>query len=1061
MQHARAEIPTVHDSSEPEITDWVLVGYRRYIEEDPLAMDRAYLALFCREMGDDRYQFKFRWHDSTYVSVEHEGESIDVEDYFFMGMVFRDNGYGEDIDVLWDGGMKRNNIGGEYETSHSKTITITDWTGIRFTGALMVHVTVTPSYSERMWGHVITLEVGIMTGLAWAASPAAGLAATIAGAAILGWYDEECLQDDDVNLYYHAFFGGLDLLNDMNSCVQIQVFADDGYDLPDIMEGSPAKRKHTGLVDIMVQCAFPSKISMDVFMLTQDPLTGGYADQAETRIDSNIHGDPGIVILDFPESKVALPFDNGERKTIEIEWDLSKQYFSYDGFQNKEFQNHLQSGRFVPLSEQFAYLKSMHVDTWDIPTVQFELKVRVDFELSADMVEDFPANPLHSIYEEQRVVSALDYYSLGHMGSYERVERDNLSDFKVYLGDESIMAVAAAPLIPIVIVSELMKEGGIYVNMPDDLMDVVILPPWSSEVIGEITSDEDPDRRIAFADPERFAQSTIEDVQRAVEQKMPIRSITVPDPWNTIYCIIDPDVVPEGLLFEPPTVTPGGGIYKPIDESVTAWESFLTGNGELYAELTIEEIERRSQFTLRAVPGLPDEDMTVIDIMDPESNYEFGVQLPDGEIIELVSILETEENEQGAVMIRDTLAQVLIPGKVDEENGEYGFVKEFPGWEDGTTISITTAGLSDDSLFMVAMPDPEKSVVVSMRDLGQNEMYDSAVVICVADPDSEITFREVSDLPLQQSSDGNVLHQIVRVKDEQTEVQTYSPSFPIDPLPISESTLFDVAGPTFVDNDPSGTSGLRSVVNIENNAVIFSSAEPPRSEVMRICRKDDQFSDDELALVISKRTTLEDGVLVRGTALFPSDAPMQEIRSWVVSSEVYSYEGMRTRRHYDNYLYSTHIPMGGTSGTVQEFVIHHPGEDGEFFSIGSVDLDGQFMMNSGVEGFIILARSSSDDIFSLSHVELEDVILTTETETQPDGSITLSGMCNRFDGTELMITCDGESGQNYMFETTAMYGGYHVVIESGEIPGGVYYCMVSDDAGNQAGTWIEVPNGVL
>ena len=90
----------------------------------------------------------------------------------------------------------------------------------------------------------------------------------------------------------------------------------------------------------------------------------------------------------------------------------------------------------------------------------------------------------------------------------------------------------------------------------------------------------------------------------------------------------------------------------------------------------------------------------------------------------------------------------------------------------------------------------------------------------------------------------------------------------------------------------------------------------------------------------------------------------------------------------------------------------------------------------------------------------EDVLLTVETENLLDGSIVLNGRCNRFDRTGLMITCIGESGQTHVFETTTMYGGYELILDPGELPGGVYDCLISDDSGNWTEIRIEVPHGV-
>lgn len=994
MDPARGEIPTVHDSTEPEVTDWALVGYRPYIEDDPLAMNRAYLALFCREVGTNQYQFRFKWHDSTYVEVTDGEEFYDIEQYFFMGMVYRDAGSGNDPVVLWDGGLHKNTMGGEYTTAVSPTIMISDWTNIRFAGALMVHATVDPTYLERIGGYVLGLTVAIITGVAWTHGPLVGLVATAAGAVALGWYAEECLQDDDVNIFYHAFHGGLDLLNDPGACVQVQIDAEDGYDLPDELEAHPINRKYSGTFDLTVQCAFPSKLSLDLFMLSQDPVTGEYIDQALSRVDCNSQGVPRIVVTDFPGSRISLPMESSEQRVMNVEWDISDHFFSYEGFHQSDLQGYLRSGRYVPLDEQFSYLRSMGVDRWDIPTLQFRITITIDYELPGPTVSSYPAEPLHFIFERQRVVTALDYYTLGHLISTEKIIRDNRSDYRVFLGDETIMMGAGVPFIPLVIADELVREGGILLDMPDGLLDIAILPPWTSQVIGELTSDEDPDRRIGIADPRFITKETIGNFQNAIEQSSPIRSIRVVDPRRTIFAILDQELNPESLKFDPPEFAIHG-YSQEIDETVSSWESFGIDTTDLSRELTAEEIEGRRKIAIRAIPGTPDEDVTWINITDPESNYQIGIELPDGSIHHLLDVLAPKEHEHGSVMINDMPAFVLVPGTADSDDVSTGFVDELPGnhhvGEGGSTVSVAPGTLPGTTILMNTLQCPEDNVVFNILD--QGDLPDggtTCTVISIVDPEQGSPVRSFVDIPISISGELHVQEQFLT----------------IDPL------CYDIS------------------------------------------------SDREIALVTSSCATHEDGLLVRGVCEIPSRAPMNEIRSWIVTQDMYSFDSMRTREHSGNQILSQHEIPPMIEGPNVRHLIQHPGPDGEFYSFGSMELDGGHMVNFGVESFILEARTLSDDLFHLAEFTIENVVVTVSTEEMVDGTLILSGTCNRRDGAELVITMTDQYGGIFDFTARTLFGHYELVLEPGALQGGLYQCEITDDAGNGSSTIIEVMNHV-
>ena len=1056
-----AEIPEIHDSSEPYETEWVLVGYRRHIEQDPQAMSRAYLALFCRQVGQDRYQFMFMWHDSAFIGFETGGSDMDVKDYVFMGMVFRDNGPGEDIDMIWDAGVRRHTTAGHYMTEPSGTIIINDWKGIRFTGFLTAEIDVFPSLRARLGGYALTLVVGGMVGLAWKGGPVSGVFGTLAGLAILTWYHETYLTTDHVNLFYHAFYGGLDLLNDVSSCVNVEIRTEYGYDLPDHLESAPVNRRHTGTMNILVQTVFPSKISLDLFMMSRDTVTGAYDGQAGTRIHQNGHGKPGIAVIDFPASRVNAPVINGQRRTLEVEWDLSEHFFTYQGFHDHDIQNYLTSGKFIPLNEQFDYLKSMGVSTWDIPTLQFQVAVEVDYELPGDMVAHYPASPLHTVFEDQKMVAALDCYTLGHLTTSNRIEVDEDSEYRVYLGDETILAAAFVPLIPVMVVHQLLRNGGIHVDMPGDLFDIVILPPWDSEVVGETLPDTGHHNHLAIADPERIVNRSVAGMIHALEQVSPIRSVTVPDPSRTIFVIIDPGMIPESLHLGPPSPAPDGSSYVAIDDRFTPWQPYIHGDGEARDRLAAEGTGMRDRFVLRAIPGVPGEDMTVIEITDPGRNYAFAVELPDGEIVELLTSLAPREDELGSVMIRDIPATVLIPDG-DAGDPALGFVSEMGEEASGHSLSITPGNLNGDGLILINTPIPEMPVQVIIREpavAGENPP-EYASVITVTDPASGISFREPGDLPHDLPEEVTVIRQWMAVEAPQSEVRTYSPLFLQGSTPVSTLSLTDSDLPIIHINDVEGSSGLITVTLPDGPGVMVATSSTPEVPLSVVTRDPDPYSDDGLALVTGPSTTWDDGVIIRGTSLVPSDSPAEELRTWIVSDLGWSYRELRTRRHFGNYIYGSHLPDTRIEGQDHHLLVQHPGGDGEFFTLGSPEADAQVMMTSGPAAFIALARQMSDDLFSLDPVVFEETVLTVDShDGQESGTIILEGVCNRLDATPLVISLSGPPEEDVVLGSTVMYGGYHIEVETGHLPGGLYECTVSDANGNHAVTWIEVANG--
>ena len=1071
VEDTAGELPTIHDSTAPDETGWVLVGFKRYIEQDSHAMSYAYLALFCREVGDHQYQFKFRWHDSPCITLPYEGEEAVNEDYYFMGLVYRDNGCDRDPDLIWDAGMIGNSNAGEYETQTSDTIQIHDWTGIRFCGALMTHSTVESSFMEKLHGLILKIEVGIMIGVSYGINPILGIIATVAGVLFLTWYEEECLQDDDLNIYYHAFYGGLDLLNSPGACVQVQVFTKNGYDLPDVLEASPADRKYVDQFDISVQCAFPSKLSMDAYMMYKDLESGLFEDQALSRIDIGGGGEPRIVVLDFPRSKIKTPFDSLSTRRMELEWDLSSQYFNFNAFSNEDIRNNLHSGKFVPLDERYQYLRQLGVSDWNIPSVQFQIKVEIDYELPVDIADLYPADPLYTIYQEQRLCTALDYYTLGHTVQNSRIERDNHSDFTVYLGDETIAQTTVSPLIPIYIGWEMLEDQGVFIDMPEGLHDLVVLSPEIHGVIADITDEDDPDRQFAIADPVGWRDGYDALFDEATLKHFPIHSITVPDPEKTIYFLPQPGIIPESLKVDPPPFAVDGGIGQAIEENALNWKSLwgdVTGG---YEGAAYSELQRRTQFALRVEPGIPGDDLLPIYVEDPDSQYQIGIQLPGGDQLDLITLNQPTEDEIGSFTIREGPSYVMIPGTEEFEEENEGFIAIIPVEEDGIHMTFRPMNRTGDTVWLNTLPTPEKHTMLTIEDRvwaegtydAANESWtgDNIVTVSIVDDGANTPVRELDTLTYGPVSDPFFIGNFIHVDQDVVGITTYTPEFGFDLLPRAHCYLDSDPNALLMDLDPSCESGFH--VSVDPAIPRYSALNmlEPENVIFEMTLSHDPWADDEMGLIVSETTTASDGVLIRGLSSFASPAPFWEVASWIASPAYVHRDVVRSRPGHGDLMYSRHILNPDIVEGEYEFLVQHPGEDGEFFSFGSVSQDEQYIIENGIRMFVSSARQSSDDLFALKTVIIEAIDMSMDIEERVDDMLSINGVWNRLDGVALNVTMDDGNGNSKENVTHTMFGEYSLEIDTGGLPGGTYVLQVMDQDGNVMETTLEVQNGGL
>jgi len=795
VEDARGELPPMHDSTEPVEPDWVLIGYK-VLDEDKRGnhgvLDQCYLALYSRQTGEDLYRFRFQWRHSDHLLQNIDGEDHPVDEYGFAGMVYRQNG--NEYTLLWDAGVIRQ-TGTFVTTSHeSDDIEIRSWFGVCFLGSLMAHYTIERSYWEKALGYTIMGLAGL--GFALSYSPASfGVTAGIL--ILVTWRVTEWLDGDTSTTEYHDFFGRLDILDSPESCILVNATygQDQGYDIPDIIEDNTGRR-NTGEYGFWVRAVFPSKIHLDICSLIKDQ-NGHYSDQSETEMlfDS---GRIRYRIIGFPDTSEHVHFSL-DQKTMELDWDLSNYFNTNDGLLNSKTREYLLSGDFLPEDEIYDYYALIGAKNWDVPVLNFEIVVSIDYELPEIYDSHYPADFIGSIYEDQALITAVDYYSLGYTGTEDRIKIDCFSEYRVLLGDETTPALILLPFLPIIIGYQMLREGGIFIDMPDEFDDYYIIPPDQFDVVYKTDPENsDPDDMIAVREPGAIVEDvSINDSYYQDYLAIGNHPIVVPDPEDTVFIKPAPGIIPESFAISLPDFAVNKENLNSAEGCLESYRSLLENHENYDVEMDWNELDTRRDFTVRALPGVPHaNDVLRIPIHDVAYGYQLVVNLPDDFQMEILTINPLKCSESCSFTIKNIPAVCLVPGSSEfEDLTDKGTTIDLPHEDDGVYIEAGGLDAERDSVSLISVPEPERHIII---DADMSGMYASnhltVSVLTEGTTDHERTFNEMfSDLDPSSLCIAN----LVQVTDSEVSICT---TVPEELLPIQNSIRH-------LDNDDPVISG--------------------------------------------------------------------------------------------------------------------------------------------------------------------------------------------------------------------------------------------------------------
>jgi len=1036
----KGEIPPAHYSSAPAITDWVLIGYNRLNEVqqgDYSPMEYCYLALFCKKTGEDHYRFKFQWRHSDHLQLAFDGNLYPVDEYAFAGVVYRNNG--ANYELLWTSGTMRQTGTFVTDSQVSPEIKITSWFGVGFAGFLMAHYLVERSTMEKVFGYStlglsnILVSLSLVTGT-WALA--------IPLSVLVQWKITEWLEGEESTSLYHEFGGRLDILNAPESCIKISntYGFSEGYDLPDVIEEA-SKRRDAGEYAFWVQCVFPSKIHIDFYSLFKDS-SGEFSDQSETiiRYDSQRFQ---YRIVGFPDNPENVEFSI-DQKTAQFNWDVSDYFNDNDGILNAKTRKYLHSGGFFPDDPIYDYYELIGAANWDVPVLNFEIILTMDYELPEAYENEYPASPIGSVYQVQKFVFAVDYYTLGCTEVNAKILKDCEVEYKVTLGDEDIPGLILAPLIPIIIGYQMLQEGGIFIDLPDEVDDYYILPPDRFDGITDsFPEDPDPDKNIQFRDQEGITKEVSQyTVYNPGLKDISNYPVVVPDPEDTVFICPSPGIIPESFKEDPPDFAVDGTLWNSAEGNLQAYRNLIERIGHTYESIAREEIERRKEITLMGIPGEPDpNNVLTIVVKDITKRYQLSVQLPNGTLKDLFIMNPLTENELCSFTLTNIPGFILIPGSEEFNDLVGGVIVNLPDDDDATVIGIQEPGIEGDSLSLITTPEPEKHVIIHF-DFKENDHVNYLSLNIV---ENQITdhVRSFLDIVPDLDPDTLCLANFVKTDVGFTAVTTTVPS---EPLPIS-TCILDDSPIAFIEDLPD-ESGLYSTADPGIPSYMISDDADCGSGIFTVSLNHNYINDDEIGVIVSEKSNIHDGILIRGMTSVPSSNDYGKVSTWLVSPEGAFMDTINVRKFYWNYIYSRHVIAPGTPIGEYHLMIHHPGSDGEFFTMGSQESDARYLQSNGVESFISNARTTHDDLFFVSAIKLEEAEVSIEQINENGSHVTVGGFCKRLDGVRVNAILDDGDGNMVSAEGYTMFQEYNISIDVSEIPGGTYKLIVTDGDGN-------------
>lgn len=1053
---AEATIPPIHDSEPPyqsEFNNWVLIGWDRYIEENPDFQGRAFIALYCKAVGNDNYIFKWTWEHSNGIQVPVDDDYHWPDSYWFQGFIYYDNGPNINPTEIWYTNQIEQSTSDIGETTESDEIQITSWANVRFWGNLFTNTEIKPGFREYLIAGLLMYGVGVYGSAVVTAFGIAALPLSLAAFLIGSYVAYKLTQPDDHIHYYFEIYGGLDLLDKPSACVWMEIISHDGWDLPESLEDPPVNRRYKDTFLVTVSSVFTCKISLDFYMLFKENYEESYNKHALTKISLGFHG-AEITINGFPRGKVSVPAI--DPRTLSAEWDVTNEYNDINrGFSSDDVKKYLDSGHFLPLDPEYDDI-SKECSYWDLPTVSFNIYITVDYELPESFDSQYPTSPIGSVYQDQAACGAIDFYTLGHLT--DPVELDVQSEYDVKLGDGSFPMAVMLPLIPIIIGYQALREHGIFIELPGDFQDVFIMPPSYYDIIGrDYFQIGDPDNDYIITNPEDWGDGISDLIDDTQAKRNALVCIRVPDPVNTIYIQPHPAIIPESLDKDPDDFAIDGSGERLVRNNYIAWEELITSNEEFYSGIAQEEIERRKATTVRIEPGVCDPDILTIAINDLSSRFKFSIQFPDDTIKDLMIINPPNQNELASISIRNLPAFILIPGTDEIQSVTDGMIVNLPNENDATLINIEKPSVINHYLSLLTLPKPEKHTIISIGSL--DDEYSNWVSISIGEETISQPVRTFQECVPDYQTGTFTLGNFINVDDGETTVKSYTST---DPLPIGISSCDLTITPSTILTDPPDTSGLFSSSNsgLPSYFIAFDSGFTELVFNLEIAH--DELNDDEMGFIISEEGNRYDGILIRGTTESPSPHDYHGMNSWMISTTLGVAYVDTINNHVVgwNRVHTSHIVEPEAPFGDYQILIHHPGPDGLFYTTGSENSDSQYLIQpNGAESFISSARATTDDLFFLKDTVLTNLVTSIDETVETSNELTVVGTFSRMDGNLITASLDDGANNKASNSSYSMFSKYSIVIDISSLPGGIYSLIVADVDGNSIQTSIEVFTG--